>query len=682
MKKLATHSCCSPVGLTCYFKLPFIFLLMFIAVSAGTVQAQTCPNGTDAECDDGNSCTDDVCDLNTFDCAYSDNTSACDDGDVCTGGDVCNSGFCAGTPQYGCTDPSACNYDPNALCDNFSCYYPSPCDDGNACTDNDILDCFGICAGTPSSGASCDDGDACTGGDVCNSGFCAGTPQYGCTDPSACNYDPNALCDNSTCYYPTPCDDGDACTENDMLDCFGICAGTTIDCNDNDACYDDYCDPFSGCYYVVVVCNDNDACTDDACDPATGCVYTPHSCDDGDYCTDDYCNPANGCFTLPHCDDGDICTIDICKVEFDDDDDGERDDDDDGDHDDDDGDDDDDNGGIEIKCRHTPLCDDGNPCTVDACDALGNCTSTPKDCNDNNLCTTDYCDRNGRCRNKPINCSDGNSCTIDFCDAQGACQHTPKDCNDNNPCTRDLCVEGRCKYVNTAPKVNAGPNATVYIGYGPSCATLTALASGGTPGYNYFWSTGETTGSVSVCPAASTVYCVTVTDANGCIGKDCVRVCVADIRCANGVLVCHRGSNGRTTTCVPVADVPAHLAHGDKLGRCGYKCEDDDDDDGHKMSEEDLSEDLAQTGVENVEAYPNPFSERLSIDFSLTEDSHAKLEIFNIAGQKLATLFEGNVKAGAMQKVEFVPAGIAEGMIFYRLQTKQGAYFGKAVMVK
>ncbi|MTB53824.1 SdrD B-like domain-containing protein, partial [Lewinella sp. W8] len=50
-------------------------------------------------------------------------------------------------------------------------------------------------------------------------------------------------------------------------------------------------------------------------------------------------------------------------------------------------------------------------------------------------------------------------------------------------------------------------------------ATLTAVGSGGTPGYTYLWSTGATTASITVSPGATTVYDVTITDAQGCTGE-------------------------------------------------------------------------------------------------------------------------------------------------------------------
>jgi gliding motility-associated-like protein len=47
---------------------------------------------------------------------------------------------------------------------------------------------------------------------------------------------------------------------------------------------------------------------------------------------------------------------------------------------------------------------------------------------------------------------------------------------------------------------------------------------GATGGENYLWSNGETTDSIMVSPAITTIYCVTVTDANNCNDTACVRV--------------------------------------------------------------------------------------------------------------------------------------------------------------
>jgi len=76
-----------------------------------------------------------------------------------------------GCTVYGCTNPIACNFDPNAGCDDGSCNLPG-CTDPIAC--NYDLN------------ADCDDG-SCT--------------YPGCTDPLACNFVVTAGCDDGSCDY-------------------------------------------------------------------------------------------------------------------------------------------------------------------------------------------------------------------------------------------------------------------------------------------------------------------------------------------------------------------------------------------------------------------------------------------------------------------------------------------------
>ncbi len=56
------------------------------------------------------------------------------------------------------------------------------------------------------------------------------------------------------------------------------------------------------------------------------------------------------------------------------------------------------------------------------------------------------------------------------------------------------------------------------------CVTLTASG-----GYQYLWSSGQTTNTIEVCPEVTTTYYVTVTDANGCSALDSVTVTVVDL---------------------------------------------------------------------------------------------------------------------------------------------------------
>jgi hypothetical protein len=77
-----------------------------------------------------------------------------------------------------------------------------------------------------------------------------------------------------------------------------------------------------------------------------------------------------------------------------------------------------------------------------------------------------------------------------------------------------------------------------------------------------------------------------------------------------------------------------------------------------------------------LKAYPNPFTERLYIEFSNVTNTHVRLEIFDIAGSKLETLFDNNTERGQSYKVEFTPKMNGSCVLIYRLimdnETRQG----------
>ena len=78
--------------------------------------------------------------------------------------------------------------------------------------------------------------------------------------------------------------------------------------------------------------------------------------------------------------------------------------------------------------------------------------------------------------------------------------------------------------VNTPPTANAGADVSVCSG---TCTTLNGQATGGTGPYTYTWSPiGSTSQNPQVCPMTTTIYTLTVTDANGCAGIDQVTITV------------------------------------------------------------------------------------------------------------------------------------------------------------
>jgi RHS repeat-associated protein len=169
-----------------------------------------------------------------------------------------------------------------------------------------------------------------------------------------------------------------------------MAAGTS--CSDGNACNGaEVCDGSGSCTQgSPVACGALDSChAAGTCDPATGACSNPVLADGTS------CNDGNACTT------GDVCQAGACQS------------------------------------GSTTSVDDGNPCTIDACNsATGTITHTPAPsgtaCSDGNICNGDEtCDGNGACKpGTPPVIEDGDPCTLDTCDPVTGIEHhacTPND---------------------------------------------------------------------------------------------------------------------------------------------------------------------------------------------------------------------------------------------------------------
>ncbi len=245
----------------------------------------------------------------------------------------------------------------------------------------------------------------------------------------------NPLCENGKCsgaYEPAPV--GQVCSTD---------SGTAGHCATKGVCCDGCITPSGACFKgedpgacgvggrACVNCDDNLACNGREACKAGKCVDGLElNCDDGNVCTKDGCDEATGCTHVVDegagCSDGNGCTVnDKCNS----------------------------NGA----CKGTPkVCDDGNDCTSDSCNA-GTCEFEPvaddTTCDDGSSCTTDTTCQSGVCTaNGDVTCHDtSNPCVTSSCGSSGtgACQEVnrPDDtpCDDGDPCTtNDACQSGQC----------------------------------------------------------------------------------------------------------------------------------------------------------------------------------------------------------------------------------------------
>lgn len=186
-------------------------------------------------CDDGNACTDDLCDMETGQCRHTDRR--CNDNNVCTV-DSCDPDVGCVAPAVAC-DPSRGDADP--------CRNQPACDDGNPCAVRFFCQA-GACAFEPAPDATfcLVAGNQCRPG-ACLAGACVEDKTFTCDDGNPCTTD---SCDpDKGCVYGypagIPCDDGDPCTTGDAC-ATGQCAGTPVDCDDQDDTTVDVCDTQTG----------------------------------------------------------------------------------------------------------------------------------------------------------------------------------------------------------------------------------------------------------------------------------------------------------------------------------------------------------------------------------------------------------------------------------------------------
>jgi len=405
------------------------------SLSAGAIvdpcESVVCPGST-GPCDAGQ-----ACDSNTGSCVDLPdpaNGTPCEaDGSLCTA-DTCNgSGACVTVNTVTCPGPSG------------------PCDGGTEC-DPQTGGCVPL--SDPVFSTPCDaDGDQCTQDHCDGLGNCVFLadvvcPPSGQCETISCN-SATGNCDVTPKPLSTACEaDGDLCTI-DHCDGFGGCVTlNTVSCQpanppceggqlcnpnngqcedrpdatlstpcerDSNLCTVDHCNGTGSCVtYDNVVCagSGNPCDAGEQCEPATGnCVSvldpplsTPCEAD-GDLCTLDHCDGAGSCVFDEDvvCPPGDQCRDIICNSAT---------------------------GNCDVipKAFSTTCELDGNLCTIDHCDGMGNCVPLDQvECPYPGQCNTTACDPGtGTCpiTPKPLSTeceADGNLCTIDHCDGQGAC---------------------------------------------------------------------------------------------------------------------------------------------------------------------------------------------------------------------------------------------------------------------
>jgi hypothetical protein len=87
------------------------------------------------------------------------------------------------------------------------------------------------------------------------------------------------------------------------------------------------------------------------------------------------------------------------------------------------------------------------------------------------------------------------------------------------------------------------------------------------------------------------------------------------------------------------------------------------------------------TGFELSQNYPNPFNPTTNIDYTLSKASDVKLSVYNLLGQKVATVVDSHMGAGT-HSVSFDASKLTSGVYFYRLDAGNFSSVKKMLLVK
>jgi hypothetical protein len=149
--------------------------------------------------------------------------------------------------------------------------------------------------------------------------------------------------------------------------------------------------------------------------------------------------------------------------------------------------------------------------------------------------------------------------------------------------------------------------------------------------YTYAWSNGGTTQIINANAYGN--YIVTVTSPNGCTATASINV-----------------------LCLPKAGNDETQSSSIDVG----------------MTKKDVA----------VSNYPNPFSNKTVVMFTLPQDDHARLEVYDLAGKRLATLFDNFAKGEMEYKLEFDAGMLPTGIYIYKLTRNEDVFTGKMILSK
>ena len=100
------------------------------------------------------------------------------------------------------------------------------------------------------------------------------------------------------------------------------------------------------------------------------------------------------------------------------------------------------------------------------------------------------------------------------------------------------------------------------------------------------------------------------------------------------------------------------------------------------VSNEDEGQNERPARVRLKRNYPNPFNPSTTISFELTQTDIVSLEVFNVLGQKVASIITNTKMRSGSHSVRFDAMNLTSGIYLYRLSTSDFTEIKRMTLIK
>jgi hypothetical protein len=91
---------------------------------------------------------------------------------------------------------------------------------------------------------------------------------------------------------------------------------------------------------------------------------------------------------------------------------------------------------------------------------------------------------------------------------------------------------------------------------------------------------------------------------------------------------------------------------------------------------------LAANDYHLAQNFPNPFNPSTTIRFAVKSPQRVSLNVYNMLGQEVRTLYNQEAEAGVVYAIPFDGSGLSSGVYYYRLRTADHTELKKMLMLK